>query len=69
MNSREEQAGYLASIAQSFDVGDFDYLAPKDMRSLNMLIADAWKAYGESGDVEHQIREIEQSIGHGKTSH
>jgi hypothetical protein len=62
--SHEHQAGYLASITQSFDVGDFDYLSPQDMNALNRLIANAWQAFGKhaDGDVDIQINAIEQAI-------
>lgn len=63
MSTREQQKEYLASIAQAFDVGDFDYLPPNDLQSLNALIADAWKALEQSGDVDAQISKIEKAIG------
>jgi hypothetical protein len=62
MYSRERQAGYLASVAQSFDVGDFDYLPPQEMRTLNALIATAWKTFGQQVNIEDQITAIEQAI-------
>lgn len=62
MYSRERQAGYLASVAQSFDVGDFDYLPPQKMQALNILIADAWHAYGQKINIEAQMNAIEEAI-------
>lgn len=66
MATREQQEEYLASIAQAYDVGDFDYLAPGDLRSLDALIADAWQAMKQDGDVEAQIRKLEKAIGRDK---
>ncbi|WP_416672709.1 hypothetical protein [Egbenema bharatensis] len=63
MASRAQQEEYLASIAQAFDVGDFDYLPPDQMQSLNALIADAWKAFEQGGDAEAQISKIQQALG------
>jgi hypothetical protein len=62
--SHEHQAGYLASITQSFDVGDFDYLSPQEMNALNRLIANAWQSLAKhaDGDVDTQISAIEQAI-------
>lgn len=63
MTSRAQQEEYLASIAQSFDVGDFDYLPPDQMQALNDLIAAAWKTLKEGGDVDAQISKIQQALG------
>lgn len=63
MTSRAEQEEYLASIAQSFDAGDFDYLPPDQMQSLNDLIAAGWKALEQGGDVDAQISKIQQALG------
>lgn len=63
MTSRPQQEEYLASIAQSFDAGDFDYLSPDKMQSLNSLIAAAWKALEQGGDVDTRISEIQQALG------
>ncbi|MBD3882819.1 hypothetical protein IFO70_13685 [Phormidium tenue FACHB-886] len=63
MTSRAQQEEFLASIAQSFDAGDFDYLSPDKMQSLNNLIAVAWKALAQGGDVDAQISEIRQALG------
>ncbi len=63
MATREQQQEYLASIAQAYDVGDFDYLAPGDLRSLDALIAEAWQAFKQDGDVDTQLRKIEKAIG------
>jgi hypothetical protein len=62
MYSRERQAGYLAAVSQSFDVGDFDYLPPQKMQALNVLIADAWHTYGQKINIEAQMSAIEQAI-------
>lgn len=62
MTSRAQQEEYLASIAQSFDVGDFDYLPPDQMQALNDLIAAAWKTLKEGGDVDAQIGKIQQAL-------
>lgn len=59
-----EQEEFLASIAQAFDVGQFDYLSPQEMQSLNTLIAAAWHAFKQGEDVDTHIRQIEQAIGH-----
>lgn len=62
MTNRAQQEEYLASIAQSFDVGDFDYLSLDEMQSLNVLIAEAWQAFRQGEDVEPHISKIEQAI-------
>lgn len=62
MRTQADQKEYLASIAQGFDVGDFDYLPPQAMQSLNSLIADAWKAFKDGADINAQIDDIEQFI-------
>lgn len=59
-----EQEEFLASIAQAFDVGQFDYLSPQEMQSLNDLIAAAWHAFKQGEDVDVHIKKIEQAIGH-----
>lgn len=59
-----QQEGYLASIAQAVDAGEFDYLSPQEMQSLNTLIAAAWHAFKQGEDVDTHIRQIEQAIGH-----
>jgi hypothetical protein len=64
MSSRAEQEEYLASIAQAFDVGDFDYLPPDQMQTLNDLIAAAWQALKQGEDVDSHIDKIEQARGH-----
>jgi hypothetical protein len=64
MTSRAQQEEYLASIAQAFDAGDFDYLPPDQMQSLNDLIAVGWRALEQGGDVEAQINKIQQALGH-----
>jgi hypothetical protein len=64
MSKRDQQEGYLASIAQAFDVGDFDYLSPDELRSLDTLIANAWKAFGQGEDANREINEIEKALGH-----
>jgi hypothetical protein len=63
MSSRAEQEEYLASIAQAFDVGDFEYLPPDQMQALNDLIAAAWKALEQGEDVDAHIEKIEQARG------
>jgi hypothetical protein len=63
MNNRSQQEEYLASVAQAFDVGDFEYLPPDKMQSLNDLIAVAWKALEQNEDAEAQINEIQQALG------
>jgi hypothetical protein len=63
MASRAQQEEYLASIAQAFDVGDFEYLPPDQMQSLNALIADAWNTLKQGGDVEAQISKIQKALG------
>lgn len=65
MSTREQQEGYLASIAQAYDVGDFDYLPPENLQSLNALIAEAWKIFEQGGEIDAQVSRIEQAIGHG----
>lgn len=72
MSQRDQQEGYLASIAQAFDVGDFDYLSPEELRSLDSLIANAWQAFGQGRDAINEISEIEKALGHtpiAETSH
>ncbi len=61
MSTRAQQEEYLASIAQAYDVGDFDYLPPGDLQSLNALIAEAWKIFEQGGDLDTQISRIEQA--------
>jgi hypothetical protein len=63
MSSRSQQEEYLASVAQAFDVGDFEYLPPDKMQSLNDLIAAAWKALQQNEDADAQINEIQQALG------
>ncbi len=63
MTTRAQQEEYLASIAQAFDVGDFESLDPKDLRSINALIAEAWKAFEQGGDVDAWIAKLEQATG------
>lgn len=63
MATRSQQEEYLASIAQSYDVGDFDYLPPDDLQSLNALIASAWETLKQDGDVDTQISKIEKAVG------
>jgi len=64
MSIRDQQEGYLASIAQAFDVGDFDYLSPEELQSLDSLIANAWQAFKQGKDANSEISEIEQALGH-----
>lgn len=64
MTTRAQQEAYLASIAQAFDVGDFESLSPSAMRSLNVLIAEAWKAFEQGEDVDAWIVKLEQATGH-----
>jgi hypothetical protein len=64
MSNQEQQEGYLASVAQAVDAGEFDYLPPQEMQSLNDLIAAAWHAFREGKDVDTHIDKIEQAIGH-----
>ncbi len=63
MTTRAQQEEYLASIAQAYDVGDFDYLPPDELRSLNELIAEAWEAFKQNGDVDAQIKQLEKAVG------
>jgi HAMP domain-containing protein len=63
MSTRDQQEGYLASIAQAFDAGDFDYLSPDELRSLDTLIASAWNTFRQGGDMNSEIGEIEQLLG------
>jgi hypothetical protein len=63
MTTRAQQEGYLASIAQAYDVGDFDYLPPDELQSLNGLIAEVWKIFKQNGDVDAQISQIKKAIG------
>ncbi|PSB22885.1 hypothetical protein C7B61_14015 [filamentous cyanobacterium CCP1] len=67
MSDRDQQKGYLASIAQSFDVGDFDYMSPEELRALDTLIANAWKTFKEGEDVNGAINEIETALGRKST--
>lgn len=60
MTNRAQQEEYLATVAQSFDAGDYDFLSPEKMRELNSLIAAAWKALREGREIEAQINEIQQ---------
>jgi non-homologous end joining protein Ku len=62
MSSRTEQEEYLASVAQAFDVGDFDYLPPEQMQSLNALIAAAWQAFRQGEAIDSYQEQIEQAI-------
>lgn len=62
MSQHAQQQEYLASIAQAFDVGEFDYLPPKDLQALNALIAAGWQALKQGSDVDAQINEIEQFL-------
>jgi len=64
MSIRDQQEGYLASIAQAFDVGDFDYLSPEELQSLDSLIANAWKTFRQGKDINSEISEIEKALGH-----
>ncbi|NJR64854.1 MAG: hypothetical protein HC772_05305 [Leptolyngbyaceae cyanobacterium CRU_2_3] len=63
MLARSQQEGYLASISQSFDVGDFDYLPPADLQSLDILIAEAWQALRQQENVDARILDIQQALG------
>lgn len=63
MSIRDQQEGYLASIAQAFDAGDFDYLSPDELRALDTLIATAWNTFRQGGDMNSEIGEIEQLLG------
>lgn len=67
MSKRDQQEGYLSSIAQAFDVGDFDYLSPEELRALDTLIANAWKGFREGREIDAEINGIEKSIGHQPT--
>jgi hypothetical protein len=62
MTTRAQQEEYLASIAQAYDVGDFDYLPPGELRSLNDLIAEGRKIFKQNGDVDTQINHINKAI-------
>lgn len=64
MSIRNQQEGYLASIAQAFDVGDFDYLTPEELHSLDALIAKAWKTFKQGEEIDSEISEIEKTLGH-----
>jgi hypothetical protein len=68
MTTRVQQEEYLASISQAFDVGDFESLDPKALRSINALIAEAWKAFAQGEDVDAWIAKLEQEIGRIWTS-
>ncbi|GAB4384463.1 MAG: hypothetical protein Kow00121_47940 [Elainellaceae cyanobacterium] len=61
---RAQQEEFIASIAQSFDVGDYDYLPPDQLQALNKLIANAWDALKLDKDVDARIRDIQQMLGH-----
>lgn len=63
MTNQAQQQEYLASVAQSFDVGDFDYMSPDEMHTLNALIAEAWQAFKQGEDVEPHIGKIEKALG------
>ncbi|HEY9641054.1 MAG TPA: hypothetical protein V6C57_11260 [Coleofasciculaceae cyanobacterium] len=63
MLTRSQQEGYLASISQYFDVGDFDYLTPEELHSLEVLIAEAWQALKQEEDVDARISDIQQALG------
>ncbi|HEY9661203.1 MAG TPA: hypothetical protein V6C65_22345 [Allocoleopsis sp.] len=62
MTSRAQQEEYLASVAQAFDAGDYDFLPPDKMQALNSLIAAAWKTFREGGEVDAQLNQIQQMI-------
>ncbi len=63
MSTHAQQEETLATLAQSFDAGDFDYLPPKQLKQLNQMIADAWAALKqEDGDVDSRIGEIQQML-------
>lgn len=68
MSSREQQQEFLASIAQGFDAGDFDYLPPEQMQALNAQIAEAWNALKQGEAIDPQIEQIQTFLGHSKTS-
>jgi hypothetical protein len=63
MLTRSQQEGYLASISQYFDVGDFDYLPSAELHSLDVLIAEAWQALKQQEDVDDRIFNIQQALG------
>ncbi len=62
MTSLSQQQEYLASVAQAFDVGDYEYLSPDKLQSLDQLIANGWKALKQGGDIDACISEIQQAI-------
>ncbi len=68
MSDQDQQKGYLASIAQAFDAGDFGYMSPEELHALDTLIANAWKTLAEGEDVNGAINEIEMALGHRSTS-
>jgi hypothetical protein len=61
--TRIQQEGFLASISQAFDVGDFEYLAPQDLNALNILIANVWQAFTQSEDIGDRMDEIGLTLG------
>jgi hypothetical protein len=63
MTSRSQQQEYLASIAQAFDVGDYEYLSPDKLQSLDQLIANGWKTLKQGGDIDTCISQIQQATG------
>jgi hypothetical protein len=63
MFTRSQQEGYLASISQFFDVGDFDYMPPAELHSLDILIAEAWQALRQQEDVDARISDIQRALG------
>lgn len=67
MSLRDQQGGYLASIAQAYDVGDFDYLTPEELRSLDSLIANAWETFKQGEQIDKEISEIDKVLGHSST--
>jgi hypothetical protein len=68
MSDQDQQKGYLASIAQYFDAGDFDYMSPEELHALDTLIANAWKTFAAGEDVNRAISEIEMALGRRSTS-
>ena len=63
MTSRAQQQEYLASVAQAFDVGDFEYLSPDKLQLLDQLIANGWKALKQGEDIDAYIGQIQQETG------
>jgi len=61
MTSRSQQQEYLASVAQAFDVGDYEYLSPDKLQSLDQLIANGWKALKQGEDIDACISQIQQA--------